>query len=292
MVKIGRNDPCPCGSGKKYKKCCLEMDKAAARSVREADNAESARATTRPVYEQSMLHFHCGECGATYLMEHAQDVCAKCGANFEVGGVGYGDEEPEGPHVHCGKCNELVALPRYCVECGKAHGDLPEICPECGASLDDALPGPPSLYQPGRPGYGHRDENDQDEWDDWDDDDDVDDVAWQCGICLFDNLDGTLKNCPNCGVSYDEVPMFDGLEEYREPPEFDTEDWLWCSQCFRLFQGKDMLPGEPPVSEHCPFADCCGEDYGFDIFKYYPTDGAPVAVKGMKHPKALSLGAR
>jgi hypothetical protein len=22
MVKIGRNDPCPCGSGKKFKKCC------------------------------------------------------------------------------------------------------------------------------------------------------------------------------------------------------------------------------------------------------------------------------
>ena len=22
-VKIGRNDPCPCGSGKKYKQCCL-----------------------------------------------------------------------------------------------------------------------------------------------------------------------------------------------------------------------------------------------------------------------------
>jgi hypothetical protein len=24
--KIGRNDPCPCGSGKKYKKCCLDKD--------------------------------------------------------------------------------------------------------------------------------------------------------------------------------------------------------------------------------------------------------------------------
>lgn len=23
MSKIGRNDPCPCGSGKKYKNCCL-----------------------------------------------------------------------------------------------------------------------------------------------------------------------------------------------------------------------------------------------------------------------------
>ena len=24
--KIGRNDPCPCGSGKKYKKCCMGGD--------------------------------------------------------------------------------------------------------------------------------------------------------------------------------------------------------------------------------------------------------------------------
>jgi hypothetical protein len=25
-MKIGRNEPCPCGSGKKYKKCCLKKD--------------------------------------------------------------------------------------------------------------------------------------------------------------------------------------------------------------------------------------------------------------------------
>ena len=24
IPKVGRNDPCPCGSGKKYKKCCLQ----------------------------------------------------------------------------------------------------------------------------------------------------------------------------------------------------------------------------------------------------------------------------
>ncbi|WP_421295616.1 SEC-C metal-binding domain-containing protein [Aeromonas sp. 604534] len=23
LLKIGRNEPCPCGSGKKYKQCCL-----------------------------------------------------------------------------------------------------------------------------------------------------------------------------------------------------------------------------------------------------------------------------
>lgn len=27
LPKVGRNDPCPCGSGKKYKKCCLKKSK-------------------------------------------------------------------------------------------------------------------------------------------------------------------------------------------------------------------------------------------------------------------------
>ena len=25
--KVGPNDPCPCGSGKKYKKCCMQKEK-------------------------------------------------------------------------------------------------------------------------------------------------------------------------------------------------------------------------------------------------------------------------
>src|SRR5689334_22141208 len=31
-MRVGRNDPCPCGSGKKYKKCCLAKDRAAPES--------------------------------------------------------------------------------------------------------------------------------------------------------------------------------------------------------------------------------------------------------------------
>lgn len=27
-IKIGANDPCPCGSGKKYKNCCRDKDEA------------------------------------------------------------------------------------------------------------------------------------------------------------------------------------------------------------------------------------------------------------------------
>jgi len=32
-TKISRNAPCPCGSGKKYKKCCLEKDEAASTAI-------------------------------------------------------------------------------------------------------------------------------------------------------------------------------------------------------------------------------------------------------------------
>lgn len=36
MAMIGRNEPCPCGSGRKYKKCCLDKDQAEQRAQREA----------------------------------------------------------------------------------------------------------------------------------------------------------------------------------------------------------------------------------------------------------------
>lgn len=33
LGKAGRNDPCPCGSGKKYKKCCMGKDAEHARAA-------------------------------------------------------------------------------------------------------------------------------------------------------------------------------------------------------------------------------------------------------------------
>lgn len=40
MVKIGRNQPCPCGSGKKYKNCCLHKDRYDSRSVPKQDDLD------------------------------------------------------------------------------------------------------------------------------------------------------------------------------------------------------------------------------------------------------------
>jgi hypothetical protein len=51
MSKLGRNDPCPCGSSKKYKKCCLARDsananlqRAIARGYSELMNQQSEQA--------------------------------------------------------------------------------------------------------------------------------------------------------------------------------------------------------------------------------------------------------
>jgi len=44
---IGRNEPCPCGSGKKYKHCCLDKDEAKAREIRVKAAEKEARAAAK-----------------------------------------------------------------------------------------------------------------------------------------------------------------------------------------------------------------------------------------------------
>ena len=54
-MKIGRNDPCPCGSGKKYKKCCLrqnilnEISQDLAITTELSSNFEHIKSTSRTI---------------------------------------------------------------------------------------------------------------------------------------------------------------------------------------------------------------------------------------------------
>jgi hypothetical protein len=56
---VGRNEPCPCGSGRKYKQCCLDKDEAKARTARakeaekEAKEAEKARKAAEKAAEKA-----------------------------------------------------------------------------------------------------------------------------------------------------------------------------------------------------------------------------------------------
>jgi tetratricopeptide (TPR) repeat protein len=56
MAKTGRNDPCHCGSGKKYKRCCLEKDDDAASAAAQARQAASVDRTSAllDVLEESL----------------------------------------------------------------------------------------------------------------------------------------------------------------------------------------------------------------------------------------------
>jgi hypothetical protein len=57
--KIGRNDPCHCGSGQKYKRCCLEKDQRAESAVLAQAAAERLAATSHHHHD----HGHCDFCG-------------------------------------------------------------------------------------------------------------------------------------------------------------------------------------------------------------------------------------
>jgi len=69
MAKIGRNDPCPCGSGKKYKQCCLAKDEAPASAAQAAQAA--AAPTRRPGFVGSFLD---GDDGLDELTEASNAV--------------------------------------------------------------------------------------------------------------------------------------------------------------------------------------------------------------------------
>jgi preprotein translocase subunit SecA len=45
--KVGRNDPCPCGSGRKYKNCCMRKEAAAVPAPGQASTSESPRSAKR-----------------------------------------------------------------------------------------------------------------------------------------------------------------------------------------------------------------------------------------------------
>jgi len=61
VIRIGRNDPCPCGSGKKYKNCCLNKDRA--RRIREGAWRQGEQVTLdrliafaqRPVFTPQLI---------------------------------------------------------------------------------------------------------------------------------------------------------------------------------------------------------------------------------------------
>jgi hypothetical protein len=56
VAKPGRNDPCPCGSGNKYKKCCLAKNEVAERDSLAKANARRDQPAVAHRHERAAAH--------------------------------------------------------------------------------------------------------------------------------------------------------------------------------------------------------------------------------------------
>jgi hypothetical protein len=89
-VKTGRNDPCPCGSGKKYKKCCLPAAEVPEPSPA-VDEAAEERAKVRQAALRSLASF-----AARPVFRDARTEAFRLFTGGEAADLGEGEESLEG----------------------------------------------------------------------------------------------------------------------------------------------------------------------------------------------------
>ena len=59
LVKVGRNDPCPCGSGKKYKQCCQQKIETTA--LLEASVLSTSNASIAQLIKEALSQHKAGQ---------------------------------------------------------------------------------------------------------------------------------------------------------------------------------------------------------------------------------------
>jgi len=118
MTKVGRNNLCPCGSGKKYKRCCMAHDEATARMARA--NSTSAAGAPAPGAPASPLL--CEDCNHD-LDDAANAVFALIEAKqFDEAERGAHDVLARFPYVHdgyecLGRLHQAKGDHRQAIEC-------------------------------------------------------------------------------------------------------------------------------------------------------------------------------
>ena len=101
MAKPGRNDRCPCGSGKKYKQCCLTADEAAERrQMLEAEVRRAERvATAHPELVREIKNAVAARLGVSEEdLARYDDLTAASNATVDL--------------IHAGKLDEAEAAAR------------------------------------------------------------------------------------------------------------------------------------------------------------------------------------
>ena len=84
-MKVGRNDPCHCGSGQKYKKCCLAKDEAQRSAELAAQAAERKAVADREAAEAAEKDKADGETAGQSPKPRAQGPAEKLGKQKGAG---------------------------------------------------------------------------------------------------------------------------------------------------------------------------------------------------------------
>ncbi len=118
LEKIGRNEPCPCGSGKKYKHCCLEKHEAA-RKVKDTQQEENLRAKEK---EQEQLIKQIEKAfGLLSSRQYAEAI------RFALNLISnYPDEDRlhdivATSHLYAGECEEAIEICRRRLEVARSE---------------------------------------------------------------------------------------------------------------------------------------------------------------------------
>jgi len=118
--KIGRNEPCPCGSGKKYKHCCLDKHEAA-RQAKDPEQAENLRAKEK---EQKRLIKNIEKAfGLLSSRKYAEAI--RLALNLINN---YPDEDRLHDivatcHLYAGECEEAIEICRRRLEVARSEKD-------------------------------------------------------------------------------------------------------------------------------------------------------------------------
>jgi hypothetical protein len=106
MGKIGRNDACPCGSGKKFKRCCLGKQQAVSSNLTEVQKAQislqnaintiqkAASQGVQQIHELGVFVLFSTTGGDAWLLEVTQSDALQVAADKEILTVDF-EENPE-----------------------------------------------------------------------------------------------------------------------------------------------------------------------------------------------------
>ena len=109
-VRVGRNDPCPCGSGRKYKHCCQAKEPAAAGPT---SSAPLPRAKLKALYDAAKAHTDAGRWAEAALLFEAlaRENRKNATSLFDLGWT----------YVRCARFKEAASILKRAIELRPSH---------------------------------------------------------------------------------------------------------------------------------------------------------------------------